>query len=735
MRRTSVVHEHFTQDKATSRYVCHHDIRCKQLAGTNATTSLRAHLNSFHKRWEERPAPPAPQLSSSSDSPSSKKRCLRQTSLDDRAIRVLDNPALLPAIASLFARFSWAHQAIDSPEFKRVIDCARHSNTDEYDRRALKRTAMVKAQELRAELITNLQSYCRAFPITIAMDGWSNVNMVKVTNVVLLCGGRAWYWCSIVNSRNHNTAMWLRDALVEVMNGLRGRGLIFAGLVLDNEAVNGALFNLLTPAYPFLVHSPCAAHVLQLCVDHTLRLPIIMPLLTSMEALINRFRNNKAAKMKLLAHQEADGVKPLLVKRPCTTRWSSHLQAAERLVELQKWVDMVEPQPPSFWTELSSLINFLKPFQVATDVLQADTSTLLDTYKQFKHLQNHVNRLQPADFLFPSKAAITDAILDMWDKHINLDAVVICAHLSFDNDADLLFARQLDSAQEWFVRFATQYALYWNLADYTEQDQVSRAARYEWTSYLQKSGSGFEKLAGEVEVMKKVVPFEPKRVWLLRRAAAPIISHAAIAILSVAGSEAAVERTFSIQGLVHSDRRNRMNDATVEAEMFIRMNERLLDEERSSSSSGKGASRKRKQTPLLQPLAIDMEVNEQDDEPMPSVAALFHRPAPVEVAEDDVEVAAAAAAVVGVEVRAAVVELPVAPPVDQVEAFIKQFVLDEHVTAHYRWSPSRSQVLEGKAAGQNPPIIMHTELLKRRIKEYVAGVVEAEQQQEAVQLG
>lgn len=721
MGKTSIVHDHFSQLNST--YVCHHDANCTPLSGTNATTTLKAHLNAYHKQWEANPPPPPPQPRSPA-----KKRC-RQSALTERSFMVLNNSALLPAIASCLARFSWPHHAVDSPEFHHMIDCARYSNIDSYERRAVKESQMHQAQQLRIKLVSTLQSFCRASPITVAMDGWSNVNMVKVTNVVLLCGGRAYYWCSIVNSRHHNTAAWLRDALVEVMNGLQGRGLIFAGLVLDNEAVNGALFNLLEPTFPFLVHSPCAAHILQLCIDHSLKLPAIMPLLTSMEALINRFRNNKAAKMKLLGHQVAESVaKPLLVKRPCTTRWSSHLQAAERLVELQRFVDMVEPQPPSFWSELSSLIKFLKPFQVATDKLQDDSSTLLDTYKQFKYLQQHVTRLVPADFLYPSKDAITNVILDMWDKHINLDAVVICAHLSFDNDADLLFAGQLDSAQEWFVKFATQYALYWNLADYTEPDQVRRAARYEWTSYLAKAGSGFEKLGERVADMKKAQPFEPKRVWLMQRAAAPIISHAAIAILSVAGSEAAVERTFSVQGLVHSDRRNRLSDASVEAEMFLRTNERLLADDSSSSSR----SRKRKLTPLQLPLAIEMEVNEEDDEPMPSVAALFQRPARVEVDEKGEQVVAAAAAAVAEEMKAEVVELLLPPPVDQLEAFIKLFVRDEHVTAHYRWTGPRSQVLEGKAALQTPPILLHTELLKEKIKQYVSGLVVAEQQEQQV---
>ena len=361
-------------------------------------------------------------------------------------------------------------------------------------------------------------------------------------------------------------------------------------------------------------------------------------------------------------------------------------------------------------------------------MLQADSSTLLDTYKQFKQLQQHVNRLHSTDFLYPSKDAIINAILDMWDKHINLNAVVICAHLSFDDAADLLFADKLDPAQEWFVRFATQYAVYWSLTDYAEPDQVKRAADMEWTSFLAKAGSGFEKLAGRVTDMKKTVPFEPKRVWLKQRAAAPIISHAAIAILSVAGSEAAVERTFSVQALVHSDRRNRLSDASVEAEMFIRTNERLLADSSNSSGSSSSSSRKRKLTPLQLPLAVEMDVNEQDDGPMPSVAVLFQRPAPVEVDEKKAEVVAAAAAVVAEEMKAEVVELPIQPPVDQVEAFIKQFVREEHVTGHYRWTGARSQVLEGKAALQTPPILMHTELLKDRIKEYVLGVVEAEQQ-------
>jgi hypothetical protein len=79
----------------------------------------------------------------------------------------------------------------------------------------------------------------------VAFDGWTNVNTSKVTNVAILCGGVAYYWCSIVNGHSHNTAVWLQDSLVRVLNGIRAEGLMFTALVADNERVNRTLWELL----------------------------------------------------------------------------------------------------------------------------------------------------------------------------------------------------------------------------------------------------------------------------------------------------------------------------------------------------------------------------------------------------------------------------------------------------------------------------------------------------------
>lgn len=43
-------------------------------------------------------------------------------------------------------------------------------------------------------------------PVTLALDGWTNAAHNKVTNLLLLTGGRSFYWKSVVNDLNHNTA-------------------------------------------------------------------------------------------------------------------------------------------------------------------------------------------------------------------------------------------------------------------------------------------------------------------------------------------------------------------------------------------------------------------------------------------------------------------------------------------------------------------------------------------------
>lgn len=106
-------------------------------------------------------------------------------------------------------------------------------------------------------------------------------------------------------------------------------------------------------------------------------------------------------------------------------------------------------------------------------------------------------------------------------------------------------------------------------------DEVEKLRAFYTYSNRQQSSHG-----------KSFTRWNPRLAWANYVDTAPVLSLGAIALLSVAGSEAAVERTFSAQGKVHSKARNRMKDPTIEAEMFCRFNGIALERKVEEKDTG-----------------------------------------------------------------------------------------------------------------------------------------------------
>jgi hypothetical protein len=390
-------------------------------------------------------------------------------------------------------------------------------------------------------------------------------------------------------------------------------------------------------------------------------------------------------------------------------------------------------QDASFWSGLNELVAFLKPFQVATDVMQEDVSTLFDVWRQFKRLLTHARGIPPISIFHPSKEAIINIILDLWEKHINIDAIVACAQLSFDSSVEDIFPDKIQGARHWFLDFAAYYALYWHIADSADADfaLVRRTALREWSAFLGRTpGSCFDHLDIDIEELRKEyaedLPAFPRAVWNLYLGDAPIISHAAVAILSVCASEAAVERTFSAQGLVHSDLRNRLGDATVEAEMFIKFNQRTVERVESQQSRVK---RKKAHSPGdAIGFCAEMGEDYEEADTLPSVNSLFTRPEvraeeKVDI-EESMEPVEAVGAVEVVEEKAEVVSaiishVPRPPTTDDVQLFIEHIVREMGVTPKYRWSESRMTQLSSNGQQWRPAMKETDVVLRNKVMAYV----------------
>lgn len=419
------------------------------------------------------------------------------------------NSLVMPAIANMFADCGLAHHLIERPSFIAAFEAYRHATIPVGDRRALKRHQSILAHELREKVVKAARTHCRSHPLTIGIDGWTNVRQDKVTNVVILCGGVAYYWCSIVNTSHHNTAKWLLEPLLQVLDNIKGHGLIFSALVTDNEAANKTLHNLLLPYYPFLIRSPCAAHLLQLCVRKALIQPTVEPIMTAMEELLAAFKYKaNRLTLKTLQLTASANLTSYCLIRPNDTRWSSWLYAATRLLKLKAYCDVVVPQQPAFWVNLAEIVRFLQPFQVATDIMQSDSSTMYDLYAQFKAILTHVDNLPPSSCFSTAKDDIHNLTIAVLEKHVDLDLIVACALLSFDKATPSLFPSRMRSAQKTFCEFAAQYALYWNVSAASTIEEARNQAFAEWTDWTAATpGTTFEDMEGRQSASGLITAF------------------------------------------------------------------------------------------------------------------------------------------------------------------------------------------------------------------------------------
>ena len=188
--------------------------------------------------------------------------------------------------------------------------------------------------------------------------------------------------------------------------------------------------------------------------------------------MINAFANNKQLRIALSEMQKTlrAGDQSLAIIKHNATRWSSRQRAAERVLRLRPCLQPLVPQIREYlsklkdttlhahtfddvwWVSLETLTTFLKPFQIATDVVQSDASNLMNIYTQLILLVQHVDAPLIPHPLADARLPLRNIIRLHWDKHVNRNAVIMCATFSFDNNSTSHFnGESLDAAITWFT--------------------------------------------------------------------------------------------------------------------------------------------------------------------------------------------------------------------------------------------------------------------------------------------
>jgi hypothetical protein len=162
------------------------------------------------------------------------------------------------------------------------------------------------------------------------------------------------------------------------------------------------------------------------------------------------------------------------------------------------------------------------------------------------------------------------------------------------------------------------------------------------------------------------------------------LAKVATVLLQIPSSEAAVERTFSAQDAIHTKKRNRLHDATVQASMFIAFNYRQLHYEPAASTHVR---------PPIVELSLEFMDTDTEQEDEEEVAQEERK------SDDDMEVDED----LGKEVPAEEMRRTYSEIAAGTKSFLMRFIT-EHAWVHakMKWNGDYVSALEAAATTENP---------------------------------
>ena len=173
-------------------------------------------------------------------------------------------------------------------------------------------------------------------------------------------------------------------------------------------------------------------------------------------------------------------------------------------------------------------------------------------------------------------SAATDAIRSRWEKQVNEEATIATVLLSMETDETKIGRIddiRADKALRFIASFGSKYLSFYELSKQSEDDL--RALLLVQMGWFNNRVNRFKGLESEIRETKVVRGGEwsPLDVWNTYSMELGMVARA---LLTVTASEAAVERTFSAQDSIHTKRRNLLADEAVQAEMFLKFNNRAM---------------------------------------------------------------------------------------------------------------------------------------------------------------
>jgi hypothetical protein len=313
----------------------------------------------------------------------------------------------------------------------------------------------------------------------------------------------------------------------------------------------------------------------------------------------------------------------------------------------------------------------------------------------------HVESIGETSLFASIKSSLKSIVVKEWKRFVSEPMLIACGILSFkENIVHQFSSTSIEESTEWLLDFGCEYLVFYKLTSLTGKRLIRSRLQDQYSSFAQRNNQ----FINLVTRIKSSETQHPKSVWGTYLYSAAELAIVALAILSIGSSEAAVERTFSLQKLVHSNRRNRLKTSSVQREMFIRCNHFTISNQSSSHVTNDSENDED-----MNCLVLFEDDDEQADEEM-------HFPDENICEEGNEEVFIAPS--ISQKSKQQVAEPAVDEFIDYeaVDNFLEEFITLQAIDQqeNYRWSFDRMNVLEQASIAAN--IKFSTLALRHRIK-------------------
>jgi hypothetical protein len=236
-------------------------------------------------------------------------------------------------------------------------------------------------------------------PFALELDGGKSISGNKLLAFVIIYNGQAHLFKLVDTDLVELDGETYRRFIKNVVQELRAKvpkGVLLS-LTLDNEASPNLGVRLLLEeqGYRYLLHIQCGPHTLELLMEKIFKaLPGLVLCCEKVNEIAKHIKNHKSVQKKLFEAQDQEGRVLRMRLSNNTRKWSGRFLANARALQLQESLDAVDATEAEFpemplWPDVQDAQVLLFPFYLLEQVLQRDCSGLLHyswAYFQIVHV-------------------------------------------------------------------------------------------------------------------------------------------------------------------------------------------------------------------------------------------------------------------------------------------------------------------------------------------------------------